>query len=65
MGVIFETQTVQRPNLHRYEPEFNADGSEKHIVQEGARFHVLSYGGPELVRCSCENCEINKRAESR
>lgn len=31
----------------------------KHIVFEGARFHVLSYS-TKGVHCSEKNCEINK-----
>lgn len=46
-----------------YEPEYNADGSEKHIACDGARFHVVSYHGNGL-RCSEKNCEINKRGSS-
>jgi len=58
MGIIYET--FRRPNLITYEPEYNPDGSERHIVCEGARFHVVSYNnkGPH---CSEPNCEINKR----
>jgi len=43
-----------------YEPEYNADGTEKHICCDGARFHVLSYSA-DGVRCSEPKCELNKR----
>lgn len=62
MGILM--RTVEFPDLHRYEPEFNQDGSEKHITCDGARFHVVSYGlGPKgaVIKCSEPNCEINKR----
>jgi hypothetical protein len=61
MGVRFHT--VQYPDLHRYDPEFNEDGTEKHITCDGARFHVISYGGGFQggMRCSEPKCEINKR----
>ena len=26
-------------DLHNYEPEYNADGTEKHIICDGARYH--------------------------
>ena len=42
------------------EPEYNEDGTEKHIVCEGARYHVPywdSYG----EHCTEPNCEINRR----
>lgn len=61
MGVIYET--IKRPNLWSYEPEYNEDGTEKHITQDSARYHVVSYfmrGNKLVVRCSCENCEFNK-----
>jgi len=60
MGVIFHTET--KPDLYYYKPEFNLDGTEKHIVCDGARFHVVSYS-TEGRRCSCENCEINKETK--
>lgn len=60
MGIIYDAYNV--PDLHRYEPEFNEDGTEKHIRCEGARYHVLSYTSMG-IRCSCANCEINKREE--
>jgi len=57
MGILYEE--VRYPNLWRYAKELNDDGTEKHIVCEGAQFHVLSYS-TQGVRCSEPNCEINK-----
>lgn len=65
MGVL--KRTVEYPNLHNYAPEYNKDGTEKHIVCDGAYFHVLSWGGgPNGVwtRCSEPNCEVNRPADS-
>lgn len=43
-----------------YKPKFNKDGTEKHIICEGARYHVISYD--TLGRhCSEEKCEINNK----
>jgi hypothetical protein len=64
MGVRY--RTVEYPDLHHYDPEYNKDGTEKHIHCDGARFHVISWGfGPNGVtrRCSVPNCEINKAME--
>ena len=58
MGVILETYT--RPNLNRYNPEYNDDGIERHIICNGARFHVVSWDS-KGEKCSEPNCEINKR----
>ena len=41
------------------EPIYNKDGTEKHIIREGARYHVLSYDS-QGRKCSNPNCEINK-----
>jgi len=67
MGIIYDT--IRTPNPYRYEPEYNKDGTEKHIVCDGARYHVLSYSlrrkdGKDYaeVRCSEPNCEINRRS---
>lgn len=60
MPLIFET--VQRVRLDTYIPEFNGDGTEKHIVCNGARFHVLSYSN-RGVHCSEPKCEINRQRE--
>lgn len=57
MGVVYRIERL--PDLHHYEPEFNKDGTEKHIVCDGARYHVLSWNS-NGERCSCKNCEINK-----
>ena len=59
MGILYET--IKRPNLHQYAPEYNPDGTEKHIVCDGARYHVISYVGGIGAQCSEKNCEINKR----
>lgn len=62
MGVIM--RKTEYPDLHRYEPEYNEDGTEKHIVCDGARFHVVSWSGGldgARERCSEPNCEINRR----
>jgi len=56
MGVL--TKTVKVNDLWNYVPEFNDDGTEKHIHFNGARFHVLSWDS-RGNRCSCDNCEIN------
>ena len=61
MGVIYDT--IHVPNPFRYEREFTTDCSEKHIVCEGARYHVLRYS-TKGVRCSEPNCEINRSAEN-
>lgn len=61
MGILY--RTTRTPDLHNYEREFNADGTEKHITCEGARYQVLSYSFSEdaaTVRCSELNCEINR-----
>lgn len=44
-----------------YIPEYNADGTEKHVVCEGARFHVLSWNTKDGAICSEPNCEVNKK----
>jgi len=45
--------------LSNFHKELNPDGTEKHIVQDGARFHVLSWNTIG-TRCSEPNCEVNK-----
>lgn len=68
MGVIFHEEVVKKPDLHNYEPEYNEDGSEKHIHCDGARYHVLSWGikdGIPYQRCSEPNCEINHQQKKR
>ena len=63
MGIRY--QTIRTPDLHQYDPEYNEDGSEKHVTCDGARFHVLSYhyhrGGMVVVKCSEPKCEINRK----
>jgi len=61
MGAIFREVKVLDP--WNYKPEFNDDGTEKHIAQDGARYHVISYHGStkgSYIRCSNPNCEINR-----
>lgn len=73
MGIIKRTRVVEEVDLWRYKPEFNPDGTEKHVFQEGARYHVLSFHGfqsglfdSNAYRvCSCKNCEINKKERAR
>lgn len=43
-----------------YEKEYNQDGTEKHIFQDGARFHVVHWDS-HGAHCSEPNCEINRR----
>jgi len=47
-------------NLINYTPEFNKDGTEKHIIKKGARYHVLSWD-TNGRHCSEPNCEVNKK----
>lgn len=61
MGLIKHKHTVETIDLHNYDPEYNEDGTEKHIVYNGARFHVVSYTMLGQV-CSVKNCEINSIA---
>ncbi len=61
MGIIIHT--VEVPDLFRYRPELNPNGTEKHIVCEGARFHVVSWSlnrHGSVTRCSEKNCELNR-----
>lgn len=60
MGVIYNT--IKISDLFRYEPEYNEDGTEKHIRCDGARYHVLWWDG-RGKHCSAKNCEINKKYE--
>lgn len=59
MGIRY--QTFQVPDLYSYDREYNEDGTEKHIMCEGARYHVLSYS-TQGVRCSEPKCEMNRSA---
>lgn len=43
-------------------PKKNTDGSLKHIIKDGARYHVISFHSDGL-HCSEPNCEINKKRE--
>ncbi len=47
--------------FYAYKKEFNEDGSEKHVVENGARFHVVSYNAKDGAVCSQPSCEINKK----
>lgn len=62
MGIL--TRLIEIPDLHHYKPEFYADGTEKHIFCEGARYHILSYG-MEGTRCSEPKCEYNLPQDKR
>jgi hypothetical protein len=65
VGVIMRKS--EYPDLHRYEKEYNADGTERHILCDGARFHVTSWlmkNGEGVERCSEPNCEVNKHGSS-
>lgn len=57
MGII--KRTIEVPDLHNYVPEYNEDGTEKHIILEGARFHV-PYWTSKGCFCSVKNCELNR-----
>jgi hypothetical protein len=63
MGIIY--RSIETPDLHRYEREFYPDGTEKHVFCEGARYHVLSYGGADGPRCSEPKCEYNLPVEQQ
>lgn len=41
----------------------NADGSIKHIIKDGARYHVVWWDS-EGSHCSDPDCEINRRRVS-
>lgn len=58
MGVIYHRKIVKVADLYNYIPEYNEDGTEKHVILEGARFHVISWNSFGRV-CSEPNCEIN------
>lgn len=46
--------------LFGYTREYNPDGTEKHVVCEGARYHV-TYWNTAGTFCSEPNCEMNKQ----
>jgi len=54
MGIIINRKQIQIVDLWNYMPEMNKDGTEKHIVCDGARYHVLSYS-EKGTRCSEPN----------
>lgn len=58
MGILYE-KVEKVPNLSNYSPEYNDNGTEKHIVCDGARYHVISYNS-NGIRCSEPNCELNR-----
>lgn len=58
MGIIYKTRVVEEPDLYFYTPEYNEDGSEKHIYCNDARYHVLSWS-TQGTHCSEKRCEIN------
>lgn len=47
-------------NMFLPDPVYNKDGTEKHVVCEGARHHVVSWD-TDGEHCSEPNCEINRR----
>lgn len=59
MGVI--TNTIEVIDLHNYIPEYNKNGTEKHIICDGARFHV-TYWDTNGSHCSIKNCEVNNES---
>lgn len=44
---------------HQPMPEDNEDGTVKHIICEGAHYHVLWWDG-QGTHCTEPNCEINR-----
>lgn len=42
--------------------EYNKDGTEKHIIKEGSRHHVVWWDA-NGSHCSESNCELNKLKE--
>lgn len=57
--------TILVPKTLSFKPEYYdcpdcGKKLEKHIICEGARFHVLSWDS-NGSHCSCERCEINHR----
>ena len=63
MGIIYRERTPV-PDLETYVPEYNEDGTEKHIHCDGARYHVLSWDS-QGTRCSEPNCEINRLRQTK
>jgi hypothetical protein len=69
MGVITRTREIEEVDLWNYAPEPYECGDcgeviEKHINQEGARYHVLNYSSVD-TSCSERDCEENHKCESR
>ena len=44
-------------------PERNPDGTLKHIVKEGARYHVTHWD-TDGAHCSEPNCEMNRKKQN-
>ena len=40
--------------------EYNSNGTLKHVIKEGARYHVKYYDSLR-IHCTEKNCEINKK----
>jgi len=65
MGVITRERTIQEIDLHSFNPEYYnckecGEEIQKHINQDGARYHVQTYSN-NSTRCSQSDCEINHR----
>lgn len=52
---------LKTPSDYPHLPTYNDDGSEKHVICDGARFHVLSWSSRQSVRCSESGCEVNRQ----
>lgn len=50
-----QTPFILKPNSSKY----NEDGTEKHVICEGSRNHVVSYYG-DGMHCNVKNCEVNR-----
>lgn len=50
----------REPTIYSYTPSYNPDGTEKHVICDGARYHVVWWDS-DGEHCSNKNCEINKR----
>jgi len=67
MGIIINT--VEIVDLNNYTPEYyNCLGCgeevEKHLIQDGAYFHVLWYGG-KGIHCMKKKFEINHKCKGK
>ena len=63
MGGKKGSQMLEKIHAYQYEykKQLNEDGTEKHIVRDGARFHVITYNGRDGAVCSEPDCEMNRR----